>query len=188
MPETLVSHWGLYGEPNGYSSKFVGLFLMPIISLVMYVLFLVLPHVDPMKENVKEFRKYYDLFIVAMVGFLFYLYVLTIAWNLGATFNMVQFLVPAFALLFYFIGTMLEKSKRNWFMGIRTPWTLSSDEVWEKTHKQGSKLFKLTGFVGLLGIVFPEQAFFLVIVPVLLTSFYLLVYSYFVYKNVGNNK
>ena len=185
MPNSMVSHWGLYGEPNGYSSKFVGLFLMPIVSFVMYLLFLFLPKIDPLKENIKKFKNYFDLFILTLIGFLFYIYLLTIFWNLGFQYNFVMFITLPFAILYYLIGILLEKTKRNWFVGIRTPWTLSSDIVWDKTHKLGSMLFKMMGGVVLLGLVFTEISFYLVVIPILLVSLFLSVYSYYIFRKNG---
>ena len=182
MPEKMASHWNIAGEVDDYMPKFWGLFLMPIISLVMFFLFIFLIKIDPLKKNVQKFRKYYDGFITVFIAFFFYLYVLTIFWSLKFEFNMVQFLFPAFAVLFYYIGILFEKSKRNWFIGIRTPWTLSSDAIWDKTHKLGGKMFKAVSFLALLGIVFPRQAFFFIIPSLIFVSIYLVIYSYIEYK------
>jgi len=182
IPDVFATHWGLYGEPDGYSSKFVGLFLMPTFSLVIYLLFLFLPKIDPLKGNIKKFKNYFDLFILTLVGFLFYMYMLTMFWNLGFQFNFVLFITPPFAILFYLVGILLEKTKRNWFVGIRTPWTLSSDNVWDKTHKLGSVLFKVMGGIALLGLVFTKISFYLVVVPALLVSLFLSVYSYYLFR------
>ena len=91
-------------------------------------------------------------------------------------------LSPAFAILFYYCGVLIEHSKRNWFIGIRTPWTMSSEKVWDKTHARGGKLFKIAGFIALLGIILPEQAIFLFLGAVLVFVAYLFVYSYVEYK------
>jgi len=182
MPEKMASHWNIAGEVDGYMPKFWGLFLMPIISLGMFFLFIFLIKIDPLKKNVQKFRKYYDGFITVFIAFFFYLYVLTIFWSLKFEFNMVQFLFPAFAVLFYYIGVLVQNSKRNWFIGIRTPWTLSSDAIWDKTHKLGGKMFKAVSFLALLGIVFPRQAFFFIIPSLIFVSIYLVIYSYIEYK------
>ena len=92
---------------------------------------------------------------------------------------MVQMLAPAFGVLFYCLGILLGNAKRNWFVGIRTPWTLSSDVVWDKTHKMGGKLFKAAGVVAFLGVLVPAYALLLVIVPVIAVAVYTFVYSYF---------
>jgi uncharacterized membrane protein len=76
----------------------------------------------------------------------------------------------------------MENAKRNWFIGIKTPWTISNDVVWEKTHKLGGKLFKVAAALSLLGIFFGELAFWFTILPVMAFSVYLLFYSYFEYQ------
>jgi len=178
MPEKLASHWNAHGQVNGYMSKFWGLFLMPIISVGMLLLFIFIPRIDPLKSNIQEFRKHYDGFVVLIMVFLFYLYLLTIFWNSGYTFNMTTFLSPALAVLFYYSGILIENARRNWFIGIRTPWTLSSDKVWDKTHKIGGKLFKIAGVFSLLAIFFESYAIYLIVVPVIIVSIYTVVYSY----------
>ena len=187
MPEKMASHWNIQGKVDGYLSKFWGLFLMPFISLVLFLLFLLIPKIDPLKANIEKFRKYFDIFIILLILFLFYIYLLTIFWNFGLRFNLGQLMVPALAILFYYCGILVEKSKRNWFIGIRTPWTLSNDRVWEKTHKIGGKLFKIAGVIVLLGIFFPNLAFFFVLVPVIFFALYTIIYSYFEYQKELKN-
>ena len=189
FPDKVASHWNIQGEVDGYMSKFWGAFLMPIVCLGLFLLFLLIPRIDPLKRNIEKFRKYFDTFIVLIILFLFYVYLLTVFWNVGISFNMSRVILPAIGILFYYIGVLLKHAKRNWFIGIRTPWTLSSDNVWEKTHKLGSKLFKTAGVIALLGIFFQSLAIWLILVPVILVSVYTIFYSYFEYKkeNHGNN-
>lgn len=182
MPDTMASHWNAAGEVDGYMSKFWGVFFMPILSAGLYLLFLAVPKIDPMKANIEKFRKYYDGFVVLIIAFLFYIYLLTVYWNLGARLNMTLAVLPATGVLFYYAGILIKHAKRNWFIGIRTPWTLSSDSVWDKTHKLGGKLFKIAGVLALLGIFFGKYAVWLVLAPVLLFSAYLFVYSYLEWK------
>lgn len=166
LPEKIASHWNAQGKVNGYMSKFWGLFLMPFISIGLLLLFVLIPRIDPLKENIKIFRKYYDSFVIIMMLFLFYLYLLTILWSLGRRFNLVAFLTPAFGILFYYCGILINNAKRNWFIGIRI----------------GGKLFKIVGVIAFLGIFFERYAFVLVIVPVILVAIYSFVYSYFNYQ------
>ena len=182
MPEPMASHWGLSGEANGYLPKFWGLFLVPFISAGLALLFLIIPRIDPLKKNYPQFRPAYDLFVVVILLFLLYLSVLVILWNLGMKFSMTQVLAPAFGALLYTCGVLIGNAKRNWFVGIRTPWTLSSERVWEKTHALGGKLFRAAGLLALLGAVLPGIAWLLFIAPVLLISVYLVVYSYLEYQ------
>lgn len=182
MPERMASHWNAQGKVDGYMPKFWGLFLMPIISSAILLLFIVIPKIDPLKANIEKFRKYFDWFIILLMIFLFYLYLLTIFWNLSFRFNLIRFLVPAFGFLFYYAGILIKNAKRNWFIGIRTPWTLSSDEVWDKTHQIGAKLFKTSGSLALLGILFPSLTIYFVLLPVIFSVLFLIVYSYFKYR------
>ena len=187
MPFKMASHWGINGEANGYMTKFWGLFFMPILSVIMFLLFLLIPKIDPMKENIQKFKKQFDIFILIIISFIFYIYLLTIFWNLGARFNMVQFMAPFMGVLFFYSGILIENSKRNWFVGIRTPWTLSSENVWNKTHKLGGKLFKISGALVFLGFIFPQYAFFLILLPVIASSLYSVIYSYAEFKKEKNN-
>ncbi len=184
MPDEMASHWNAQGQVDGYMSKCWGLFLMPLMSLGLFLLFLFIPKIDPLKRNIEKFRKYFDWFIVLIIAFLFYIYLLSISWNLGYKFDMGIMMIPAIAVLFYFIGIMLQHAKRNWFIGIRTPWTLSSDVVWKKTHQLGSKLFKISAIIALAGILFNEYAIWIAIIPILASVLYLLIYSYFAYQKV----
>jgi uncharacterized membrane protein len=93
-----------------------------------------------------------------------------------------QVLSPAFGILFFYCGILIEKVKRNWFIGIKTPWTLSNEKVWDKTHQLGGKLFKIVGIIAFLGIIFPNYTFFLILFPVIAVSIYTVVYSYFEYQ------
>lgn len=186
-PEQMASHWNLKGEVDGYIPKFWGLYLMPIVSLVLFLFFIFIPQIDPLKANIEKFRKYFDNFIVLIIIFLFYIHTLTILWNLGLRFNMGQFLTPALGLLFFYAGVLVENAKRNYFIGIRTPWTLNSDKVWEKTHKLGGKLFKIAGIIAILGVFIPDYAFFLVIIPAIFAVTYSIIYSYIEFKKEKNS-
>ena len=187
MPEQIASHWNAEGVVNGYMGKFWGLFLMPLISIILFGLFLLIPKIDPLKENVDKFRSSFDRFIVLIELFLFYVYALTIFWNLDFKFDMTMALIPALAILFYFAGNLIGKAKRNYFIGIRTPWTLASDEVWGKTHALGAKLFKIAGVASLAGLLFPKIAFYFVIIPILAVAIISVVYSYIIWKKGNDN-
>ena len=127
MPDQMASHWGPDNQVNDYMGKFWGVFMTPLLAFGMLVLFLIVPHLDPLKENIAEFRNVFNLFILMIMLFFVYIWALTIFWNLGYTsFKMSVAILPAMGLLFFFIGYMLREAKRNWFIGIRTPWTLRS--------------------------------------------------------------
>lgn len=186
LPNMIISHWNAQGIADGYSSRLVGLFLIPLISIAILILFLLIPKIDPLKKNIQKFRKHYDLFILFFVIFTSYIQALTITANLGIILNITLLIIPAIGILFFFIGIVLEKAKRNWFLGIRTPWTLSSDKVWNETHKIGSKLFKLSGIIAIIGIFFGNFAIWFTLVPIMISTIFLVIYSYLLYRNVKN--
>ena len=182
MPAKMASHWNAAGEVDGYMSKCWALYLMPSITVLMYFMFLLIPKIDPLKKNIEKFRPYFDWFVLLMVVFLFYIYLLTIAANLGYAFNMTTMMLPALGVLFIYIGFLVENAKRNWVIGIRTPWTLSSEKVWDKTHKLGARLFKAAGMLTFIGLVFQPYAIWIVLGSALIAGLYPVIYSYFEYQ------
>jgi len=181
MPDKIASHWNANGDVDGYMNKFWGMYMMPIVMLVLLGLFLLIPRIDPLKKNIMKFENYYNGFILMISFFLFYMYLLTIAWNLGYVFNMTIMFLPAFAILFYYIGIMTENAKQNWFIGIRTPWTLSDKNVWNKTNKLAGRMFKLCAVIAVFGLLFKDYIILFVLIPVLFTAIFVIVYSYFIY-------
>lgn len=122
LPEQMASHWNTANQVDGYTTRFWGAFLMPVIAAAMLLLFLVIPNIDPLKANIAQFREYFNAFIVLVMAFLVYMHILTMLWNLGYDqFNMGAAMLPAMGLLFIFAGIMMRKAKRNFFIGIRTP-------------------------------------------------------------------
>lgn len=179
-----ATHWNAQGQADGYSSAFAAIYLMPLILLGTAILILFLPYLDPMRKNVAEFRPQINRFALIMAGFLAYLYLLTLAWNAGLSFSMNRLLVPAYAVLMYTAGALIGQAKRNYFVGIRTPWTLANDQVWDKTHRLGARLFKGAALVTLLGAVFPNQAVVFLIVPILFVTGYVMLYSYLEFRRI----
>ena len=184
LPDQMASHWNIHDQVDGYMPRFWGVFLLPLITLGMLLLFLILPSIDPMKANIAQFREAFNLFIVLMVVFMIYLYGLTLAWSLGYnTFKMSGAMLPAIGLLFIVVGFMMRQAKRNFFIGIRTPWTLSSDTVWNETHRVGAVLFMISGALAFLGgLVGGSTAFWLMFAPLIGSTLFLLVYSYVLYQ------
>ena len=184
LPEQMASHWDVNDQVNGYMPKFWGLFLMPLVTLGMLVLFLIIPEIDPLKTNIAQFREVFNLFIALIIGFMIYVHGLTLAWSLGYhDFKMSMAMLPFMGLLFIAIGFMLRKAKRNFFIGIRTPWTLSSDRVWDETHRLGAILFMASGVLAVIGGFFGGMvAFWMLFVPLIGSTLFLLVYSYVLYR------
>lgn len=188
LPEQMASHWNVNDQVDGYMSKFWGVFLMPLVVLGMFGLFIALPNMDPLKANIAQFRGAFNLFIVLITVFMLYIHGLTLAWSLGyQDFKISSAMLPFMGILFIFIGYLLRQAKRNFFIGIRTPWTLSSDTVWDKTHQLGSILFIISGVLALAGSFFGGMtAFWLLFVPLMGSTLFLVIYSYVLYRNETN--
>jgi len=171
-------------EVNGFISRFWGAFLMPADVARHAGLFLLIPSVDPMKANIAKFRGVFNGFIAVMMIFLFYIYFLTMLWNLGVqSFKMSAALLPATGLILFFAGLMMRHAKRNFFIGIRTPWTVSNDRVWDQTHRVGSVLFMISGLLAFAVGFFPGPiAFLLMFFPIAGSSTILVMYSYILYQ------
>jgi uncharacterized membrane protein len=185
LPDPMPSHWDINDHVNGYMSKVWGVFMIPLMALGLLALFMIIPLIDPLKANIAQFRETFNLFITLIITFVFYVYGLTIAWALGyQNFKMSAALLPFLGVLFIFVGYLLRKAKRNFFIGIRTPWTLSSDTVWNKTHQTGSILFMISGALAFFGAFFGgATAFLLMFIPLMGSTLFLVVYSYILYRN-----
>ena len=182
MPEQMASHWNAQGKVDDYMPRFWGVFLMPFMFVGLALLFIAIPRIDPLKKNIEKFRKHYDGFIIIFFIFMLLVYVQTILWNLGIEISPNHAFPILMGLLFFYIGILLENTKRNWFIGIKTPWTLSSEKVWNKTHKLGSKMFKIIGIIVLVGFLFQKYVTYFILVPILFVALYLVVYSYVEYQ------
>lgn len=182
VPDQMATHWNSRGEVDGYMSKFWGLFFMPLLIAGLAVLFQILPRVDPKKENIVKFRKYYDRFVIIFIFFMLAVHLQILLWNTGIRINPNSVFPVGIGLLFCYIGILMQNAERNWFIGVRTPWTLSSDRVWRKTNRLGGKLFRIAGIVAMLGAFFPELAFIFMLMPALLFAVFTAVYSYLEYQ------
>jgi uncharacterized membrane protein len=184
LPEMAASHWNAAGQVDDYMPRFWAAFLMPLLTAGLVLFFFAIPRIDPLRANIAAFRDAFNLFIVLFVGFMVYIYFLTLLWNLGYTgFNMSEAMLPALGVLFIFVGYLMRKAKRNFFIGIRTPWTLSSDRVWDETHRVGAVMFMVAGVLAFLGSLFGgTTAFWLIFVPIMASVLVTLVYSYILYQ------
>jgi uncharacterized membrane protein len=184
LPERVASHWGLSGQPNGYMPTALGAFLLPVIMLVLLAVFIIIPVIDPLRANIGQFKGYFYGFVLVITAVLFVIYVQTILWNLGTMISFNLTLPILLGCTFFYVGIALENTKRNWFVGIRTPWTISSDEVWDKTNRLGGTVFKFLGILMLVTIALPPFALIVVIGLLVAACVGLVLYSYVVYTKV----
>lgn len=184
LPARLATHWNAAGQPDGTMSKPAALALLPALTGGLLVVFALVPRIDPLRENIASFRPVYDWFVVVFSAFMTVIHGGVIAFNLGYEFDFTLLVLAAVAGLFYYVGVLLTHAERNWFVGIRTPWTLSSDDVWARTHRLGGRLFKLTALVALVGLFFGDDAIYFLVVPALLTAGITIAYSYYLYEQL----
>ena len=152
LPERIPTHWNAAGEIDGWGSR-PWAFLMPGILIGMLGLFLALPHLSPKHFEIDTFRKTYA-FIVLLVTVLFAcIHLLTLIPPLGFSIRIEKAMMGGMMLFFILLGNVLGKVQRNFFVGVRTPWTLASDRVWTETHRLSAYLFVATGVLGLLAIL-----------------------------------
>jgi uncharacterized membrane protein len=169
---------------DSWMSNNASVILFPLLALLIYVLMTIAPIFDPLKENYSKFETPYFWFKTATVLFLCLLYFYSLWIALGAELNIIYFIVPVLALYIVLLGFFLPKIKRNYFVGIRTPWTLHNEKVWDMTHVFGEKAFVGAGVLSLFSVLVPNYSFFVFISLVILATCAVTVYSYYAFKEV----
>jgi uncharacterized membrane protein len=189
LPEQIPSHWNAKGEVDDYSGKMFSVVFYPALTLFVYLLMLVLPKIDPLKKNYAKFSNVYFWTKVVFVGFFSLIYIFTLFFSLGKiSFNISYFIVPLISVLYLILGFFMPRIKKNYFYGIRTPWTLNSEEVWDRTHKMAGKLFIGAGIISLFGSLFEgEISMIIFLITVLSAAFGSIIYSYIVFKKIKKN-
>lgn len=149
-------HWGADGQPDDWADKTVGLFLMPAIAAGVALLLALIPRFEPRRANLERSAKSYGAVWIGVMLLLGGLHLLAISVALGAEMDLTRIVFVSVGLLFVVIGNYLPKVRPNYMMGIRTPWTLTSDLSWTKTHRVGGRVFVIEGIalagLGLLGV------------------------------------
>jgi len=174
-------HWGVDGQANGYASKTIGLFLLPLTIAGVSALFWVIPMIEPRRTNFEKSGKAYTAIWIGMVVLLAGVDLVTVAAAMGAEFDVSLLVFVGTGALFIVIGNYLPKVRPNYMMGIRTPWTLTSDLSWDRTHRLGGRLFVLEGIaLVLIGLLRPPpQALVVTLIGgIVVLLVFVFVYSY----------
>ena len=140
MPEQIPIHWNVHGEADNYGPKLFGIFGLPLLNVGMYILFIVLPKIDPKRNDYMKFSNAYLAIRYALHLFFALLFALTIAATFGYQIQIGKWITAAAAIMFIVIGFSIGKVRHNYFVGFKYPWTLASEEVWIRTHRLGAKL------------------------------------------------
>ena len=183
LPEMIPTHWNAQGEIDGYMKKPEGVLMMPAMALATFIIMKIIPVISPKGFRTDKFSDVIGVLQVTLVGFMSIVAILVLLEAHGLNVLINEVIIAGVGLLFVVIGNYLGKVRKNFFIGIRTPWTLASDEVWNRTHRMGGKLFMLSGVIIWLGALLRLPltwtvgvAVGLVLIPV--------VYSYFLYRQI----
>jgi uncharacterized membrane protein len=147
LPQRIPSHWNLQGEVDGWMDKPWGPFMQPAIATLMLGLLWLLPRIDPRRANVERFAEDRRLLINLIILFMAVVQAATFAHALGWPVQVDRVILASIGLLFVGLGNYLPRIRSNWFMGIRTPWTMDNERVWRATHRVGGRAFVAAGLV-----------------------------------------
>ena len=183
LPETMTTHWSVSGEPNGFSSRLWGAWMLPVIMAAVWLIMRAIPHIDPRKANYEKFSGMYDALVILILAFMLAMHIVLLMVATGAPIRMEQVVMPSVGVFIAIMGILIPRAHPNWFVGIRTPWTLTSDLSWERTHKIGGTLFVILGVLMVASsFVAPETAIWILVAAALGIVVFLFAYSYQVWK------
>lgn len=186
LPEQIPTHWNVKGEVDDYSSKAFGLLMLPVMNVLIYLILFFIPRIDPRYQHYKMFGSSYQnirlivhMFFVGVFAFVMHA---TLTNDAGG-FN---YFMAGLALFFALLGNYLRTVRSNWFVGIRTPWTMSNEEVWRKTHALGGRIMFYGGLIIAVACLFLDQVTSAITLGIGITVITLVpvVYSFFVYRKI----
>jgi uncharacterized membrane protein len=180
LPEVVPTHWGLSGRPDAWGSRATLVIFGPVLAVAIYALLWFLPRFDPMHHGTPAVIDATRSLRIGMMWFFAGVQVLVILAGMGRVQNIAPAIMALVGALFVLIGFVLGGVQPNWFIGIRTPWTMSSRKSWDDTHRAARWLFIVNGALlivtGLVGSLRWSVALVLINV---VASLGLVVYSYF---------
>lgn len=183
-PDRVPMHWNASGEIDRWGGKLEGLFLLPAITLGLYFLLRLIPRLDPGQANYAQFKKSYSIIRFATTGVMVVVHAAVLSYVVGYRLDMGLVVGVAVGLMMVVIGNVMGKVRPNWFVGIRTPWTLSSKLAWSKTHRVGGWMFMAVGVLIMIAAVFKSSwAIPVAVGTAIVASLALVVYSWHVWRN-----
>jgi uncharacterized membrane protein len=187
LPEPVPVHYGVDMQPNGYQSKRSLAICMVLFTAAFYLLFKYIYKIDP-KRKIAPGSKVYTILrfaigiLISALGLLIVIMAQSqAAADLGQ--KIILYLVGA---LFIVLGNYLPVVKQNYFIGIRTPWTLDNEVVWQKTHRVGGRVFMVGGVLIILSAFFsdPRISFAVLLTVSLVIALFAVVYSWFLFNKL----
>jgi uncharacterized membrane protein len=150
LPNMVPTHWNIHGEANGFSAKWSLFLIFPGLMAGIMILFRLLPWLSPKHWEVESFRSTYLYIMAVLLCLMAYLAGVTLWVGMGRAMDVTRMTIGGVCLLFALIGLALGRVHRNFYIGVRTPWTLANDRVWDETHRLAMKTFVAAGVVGLV--------------------------------------
>jgi uncharacterized membrane protein len=150
LPNRVPTHWDMKGQANDYSAKWTLFLFGPGFMAATMVLFYFLPWLSPKQWQVDTFRSTYLYIMVVIISMLAYFAAISFWAALGHAANVDRAIIGGVCLLFALLGNVMGKVRRNFFIGVRTPWALANERVWNATHRFAAKTFVLGGVIGLI--------------------------------------
>jgi uncharacterized membrane protein len=183
LPESMPVHWGLSGEPDRYGSRLEGAFVVPAIMVALLVFLLWLPSRDPRVANIAKFRDTYDVMVAAVFGFMGVVHVVVLGSALGWPIDITTVVIAGVGILFMILGNLMPRARSNFIFGIRTPWTLSSDTVWTRSHRVGGYTMVAAGLLtAVSAFIDSPWRFVIVFASLTVAAIVPIVYSYILWS------
>ncbi|HEY6867208.1 MAG TPA: SdpI family protein [Candidatus Eisenbacteria bacterium] len=177
-------HWGVNGTPDSWAGPFEGLFLLPLLGIVLYLVLVFAPRLDPLHADFAAFAGPYATLRLAVLGMLAGVHAMILAIALGVALNVMLVVPVLIGLLMLVIGTVLPRLEPNWIAGIRTPWTLSSRRSWDASHHVGGRVFVAGGALMLVaGAIGRAWALVAAVALLMVGVIAIVVYSYIVWRD-----
>jgi len=185
LPATVAVHWNVKGEIDRYGDKSELLLIPFLLPLLIYVIFSLVPLIDP-KGKIKQMGNKYFMLKAAMTIFMSILAMIIIYAVKNETLYNPNYIVLLIGILFVILGNYLKTLRANYFIGIKTPWTLENETVWKETHKLASKMWFIGGFIIILSsLILDKKSNFSVFIGItIVISLVPVIYSFFKYKSL----
>jgi uncharacterized membrane protein len=184
LPIRVATHWDLHGRVNGYSSRAGALFVMPCIMAGILLLFAALPSLSPRRFEVDSFRSTYLYLMMVIVVCMAYFHAVVLWAAMSPGINLNRAIFGGICVLFTLMGNVMGKIKRNFFVGVRTPWTLASEPVWYATHRLAAKVFFWGGVIGLVLTLFLPRFLVPLLLVLVACGLIPVAYSFVYYKRL----
>ncbi len=147
LPALVPSHWNMAGEIDGYSAKTFVIWFFPALILGMKVLFSFLKKMDPKRENYALFERSWKNLETTIIVFFGYIHMISLLAALGVVSDASRFIIFGMGAFFLILGNYMGKIRQNYFIGFKLPWTIASEDNWNKTHRLAGKTMVLAGIV-----------------------------------------